>query len=107
MSPKQLEKIKLELARLRRSPQGIKSSTLVGIAGRLGRVRSHRGKEPTYLRTEHPNLAPPLSIPSHGKDLKTGTARSIIDQLLSDVDEWELYLLENSRDAESDNDEGN
>lgn len=37
---------------------------------------------------------PPLSIPGHTRDLKPGTARSIIDILLNDVDDWEIYLLE-------------
>jgi hypothetical protein len=37
---------------------------------------------------------PPLSIPNHG-DLKIGTARSIVNTLLNDVDEWEIYLKEN------------
>jgi hypothetical protein len=37
-------------------------------------------------------LSPPLSIPNHSSDVKPGTARSIIDALLNDVNEWELAL---------------
>lgn len=80
---------------MRKSPQGRKSDEFVSLAGRLGRVRDPRGKEPTYVRESDPTLSPPLSIPDHGaKDIKPGTARSIIDALLSDVDDWEQFLAE-------------
>jgi len=32
----------------------------------------------------------------HPGGMKPGTARSIIDALLSDVDDWEIYLSENN-----------
>lgn len=66
----------------------------VSLAKQLGRERDNRGKEPTYVRGRDPALSPPLSIPSHG-ELKVGTARSIINALLSDMDDWEIYLSEN------------
>lgn len=78
---------------MRKSPQGKKARDLVSIALRLGRVRDNRGKEPTYVREVSPSLSPPLSIPDHGgKDLKTGTTRNIIDTLLDDVFEWEIFI---------------
>lgn len=93
MDSKNLSKIERDLNNLLRSPGGIKSNTLISIAKKLGRVIDNRGKEPTYVRAKDPSLSPPLSIPNHkGKDLKTGTARSIIDALLNDVDEWKLYF---------------
>ena len=68
---------------------------MVAIASKVGRVRDKRGSEPNYVRAEDPALAPPLSIPGHGgADLKVGTVRSIVDALLSDLDAWEIYLLE-------------
>ncbi|WP_434516357.1 type II toxin-antitoxin system HicA family toxin [Dechloromonas sp. ARDL1] len=89
---------------MRRSPQGRKSDDLVAIALKLGRVRDTRGKEPTYIREHDPQLSPPLSIPSHGaKDMKTGTAKNIIDMLLDDVSNWEVHFLE--MDDENDHDE--
>ena len=76
MNLKTLSKIKRELLQIYKSPQGRKAL------------------EPTYTRERDPALAPPLSIPNHG-DLKIGTARSIVNTLLNDVDEWEIYLKEN------------
>ncbi|SOD22538.1 type II toxin-antitoxin system HicA family toxin [Nitrosomonas ureae] len=98
MDRKNLSKIERDLNNLLRSPGGIKSKTLISIAKKLGRVLDNRGKEPTYIRTKDPSLSPPLSIPNHkGKDLKTGTARSIIDALINDVDEWKLYFETESK----------
>lgn len=98
MDSKNLSKIERDLNNLLRSPSGIKSNTLISIAKKLGRVIDNRGKEPTYIRVKDPSLSPPLSIPNHkGKDLKTGTARSIIDALLNDVDEWKLYFETESK----------
>jgi len=58
---------------------------------------------PTYVRTEPPAFFP-LSIPNHSGDMPTGTARSIIESLLNNVDEWELWLLENEDKDKHDND---
>lgn len=86
---------------IRRSPQGRKAREFISIAHKLGRIRDNRGKEPTYVRTRDPALSPPLSIPDHGaRDLKIGTAKCIIDVLLDDVSDWELFLDEaNSEDV--------
>ena len=87
-----LADIKATLKEFRRSPHGIKPRQLIGIAKSVGRELDNRGKEPTYTRKRDPALSPPLSIPNHGgKDLKSGTARNIIDQLIDDVDDWIQY----------------
>lgn len=103
MNRKQLSKLKRELTDKRKSPYGIKSQVLIGIAKRLGRELCDRGSEPNYVRKVDPALSPPLSIPNHSVDLKPNTARSIIDQLLDDVDEWEIYF--NESDSEDNNEE--
>lgn len=95
MTPKKLKKIKQDLQGLRKSPQGIKRSKLEAIAKQLGLSRSNIGHEPTYIKTTDPKLRP-LTIPGHAGDIKVGTARCIIDQLLSCVDEWEIHLNEQS-----------
>lgn len=90
MTPSKLEKIKKDLENLKLNPKGIKSEVLIKIAIQLGRKKHPRGKEPTYVRDKEPELSPPLSIPNHkGTALKTGTAKSIINQLLEDVEAWE------------------
>lgn len=95
MDRKRLKKLKAELAAIRRSPQNRKAADLQAIASKVGRELDKRGKEPTWVRKSDPALSPPLSIPDHGGvDLKSGTVRSIVDQLLSDLDDWDLYLLE-------------
>lgn len=91
MNRKKLKKLRHDLLEIRRSPQGRKPAEFISIASQLGRIKDSRGKEPTYVRQSDPALSPPLSIPNHG-DLKIGTARSIIDALLNDVDDWEIFL---------------
>ena len=89
---------------MRKSPQGRKARDLVSIAQRVGRIRDNRGKEPTYVRAVNPALSPPLSIPDHGaRDLKIGTAKNIIDMLLDDVSEWEIFLNQAQGDGDGDN----
>ena len=95
MTPKKLKKTKQDLQQLRVSPQGIKRLKLEAIAKQLGLSRSNVGHEPTYIKTTDPKLRP-LTIPGHAGDLKVATARSIIDHLLSCVDEWEIYFNEQS-----------
>ncbi len=87
---------------MRKSPQGKKARDLVSIALRVGRIRDNRGKEPTYVRVVNPALSPPLSIPDHSaRDLKTGTAKNIIDTLLDDVSEWEIFLSQDADDEDN------
>jgi hypothetical protein len=93
MNRTNLIKIRRRLMEMRKSPANCKAREFISIAIKLGRMKHSRGKEPNYVRIE-PWLSAPLSIPNHSVDYKRGTALSIIDTLLSDVDEWELYLLE-------------
>lgn len=94
MNARNLKKIKTQLQEMRKSPFNRKAEDLISIAKQLGRSLDNRGKEPTYTRDRDPALSPPLSIPNHSGDLRPKTARSIIDALLSDVDDWELFLME-------------
>lgn len=98
MDLKRLRKIERELEEMRKSPQNRRPDDFISIAKQLGRSKEKRGKEPTYTRERDPSLSPPLSIPSHAKDIKVGTALSIIDALLSDVDDWKIYLEEPNDD---------
>jgi hypothetical protein len=70
---------------------GIKPGALERIARKLGRRKVNRGSEPNFGSPEVPDLGHPISIPHHST-LKPGTARNIINDLLSDVDVWEQYL---------------
>lgn len=70
---------------------GIKSDELESLAQELGRVKSKRGKEPTWVSSQFTDLRP-LNIPNHSQDLNKFTARSILDQLELDVEKWQEYL---------------
>lgn len=94
MNKKSLAKVRRALREMRKSPQGRAYSELRAKAQEVGRSLSSRGKEPTWVRNLHPELSPPLSIPNHSGDVPIGTARSIIDQLLDDCDDWESYLAD-------------
>lgn len=98
MTPKALKKIKRQLKEMEKSPFNRKPDDFISIAKQLGRIKDNRGKEPTYTRERDPALTPPLSIPNHPGDVKPGTARSIIDALLNDVDDWEIHFSENDND---------
>jgi hypothetical protein len=83
---------------------GIGPTELESLAQDLGRVRSKRGKEPTWINEWFPELRP-LSIPHHGsRDLNRFTAVGIIDQLELDLERWEQELG-SKEDEESDRDE--
>lgn len=100
MNPKALKKLKRQLKEMEKSPFNRKPDDFISIAKQLGRTKDNRGKEPTYTRERDPTLSPPLSIPNHPGDVKPGTARSIIDALLSDIDDWEIHLSESDDDNE-------
>lgn len=101
MNKKKLSEIKKQLSSLRKSPCNINSKILVNIAKKLGRLKENHGKEPYYERKNiPPRLNGSLSIP-HRDELKPGTARNIIDFLINDVDEWELFLIENESDEKN------
>lgn len=103
MNKKKLNKIKQAIREMQVSPQGRKSEDLTSIASQLGRKLFNRGKEPTYVKEIDPCLSPPLSIPNHPGDMAIGTVRSILNQLLSDCDEWEMHL-ETLEEAKNDED---
>lgn len=91
MNRKKLIKIKQEVNGFR-NRGGVKSSEIESLAKRLGRTKSDRGKEPTWINSQFPHLRP-LSIPHHGsKDLNKYTAGSILDQLEEDIEQWEEVL---------------
>ena len=74
-----------------------KAKDLEALAKALGRKVANRGKEPTFVSTEFPNLRP-LSIPSHKcRDLATGTKNSILIQMEDDVIAWDDRLSEQER----------
>lgn len=93
MNRKKLTELRRELREMYKSPQNRNHKEFISIAKQLGRREVDRGKEPTYVKDDNPVLCPPLSIPKHG-ELKVGTARSIIQALLNDVDVWEIFLME-------------
>jgi hypothetical protein len=103
MTPRKLQKLKLQLASLRRSQA--KARDLESLASKLGRKKVKRGSEPTWESQVFTHLYP-LSIPHHGgKDIPIGTRRSIIDHLQEDVFAWEARLNEEEEDGESDDGE--
>lgn len=102
MNLKTLKKIRRQLEEMRKSPRGRSAGDFESIANKLGRYKDPRGKEPNYVRERDPALSPPLSIPGHPGDIKIGTSINIIDALLSDVDDWEIFLQEAEDDNNSD-----
>lgn len=108
MNKKKLQSLRKELTAIRRSPQNRSAADLKAIAKKVGRVLDKRGKEPTWVRKKDPALSPPLSIPDHGNvDLKCGTVRSIVDQLLNDLDEWDMHLADAEEDDDDESNEEN
>jgi hypothetical protein len=83
-----------QLLSLQASPYGVRGSDLASLAKKLGRQKVNRGKEPTYERGPlvQGMLAYPLTIPGHPGDLAVGTVKSIVNSLLSDVDEYRQLL---------------
>jgi hypothetical protein len=100
MNPKKLRKIKQELKAINRNPRGRSYRELVALAEKLERKLVGTGKHPTYVRGADPTLTPPLSIPSHPGDMAIGTVKEIVDILLSDVDVWEIHLMEGEAEGE-------
>jgi len=85
-----LKKIESEIEGLRARLGNIRQSELESLAKRLGRERSKRGAEPTYVHKQLPNRFP-LSIPGHQQIAKF-TAKSILSVLEDDVDAWREWL---------------
>jgi len=77
MNRNKLQKLIQDLSKFRKRG-GIKSNELETFAKDLGRKRSPRGSEPTWISISFPDLRP-LSIPHHSGDLNKFTAGSILD----------------------------
>lgn len=93
MDNRRLNRIEKVHDKLRNS-KDIKSKVMLGHARSLGRVLDNRGKEPTWINANFPDLRP-LSIPRHSKGLNRFTAQSILDQLEEDIDRWKEFLKKN------------
>ncbi len=101
MTPQKLERIRRDLAALRRGMH--KARKFENLAGRLGRQRVDRGKHPMWESAVFDELDA-LSIPRHGgKDIPKGTKGSILNQLEDDIHAWEERLLrkENSNGSDT------
>ena len=93
MNKSKIRKLESILEGILKSPHSRSSSELRRYAGQVGRIMVNRGKEPTFERAIPPPL-PALTIPGHPGDLAPGTVKNVVRQLLSDCDEWKLYLFE-------------
>jgi hypothetical protein len=83
-----LDKLRRRVEELREKG-GVGSSELESLAEALGRVKSKKGKHPTWVNLEHPDFFP-ISIPHHGsKGLNKYTKNSILDQLELDIEKFE------------------
>ncbi len=102
MNKKKLDKIERKLEILRSRQANIRDRELVSLAKSLGRLRSPRGKEPTYINEFFQHLRP-LSIPSHPRALNRFTAGSIIDQLELDILAWDEFLENEEKEDENGN----
>ncbi|HEX9989277.1 MAG TPA: hypothetical protein VGE45_12465 [Chloroflexia bacterium] len=91
MNKNKISKLKKQLVRLRNGSASIKSDDLQRFAKQLGRVRSSRGKEPTYVSELLPYSAP-ISIPDHSGTLKRFTAENILDAFEQDIFAFEEEL---------------
>lgn len=98
MTWKKLRELRRELEELKRRKRNLTERDLASFARRIGRKRSSRGDEPTYISELLPRRNP-ISIPGHRGNIKVGTAGNILDQFEADLD-----LLEESA-AEGENDE--
>jgi hypothetical protein len=95
MTRGKLDKLKLELSKLRRGRQ--RAAALESLAKKLGRKQVNRGKEPVWVSRGLPGTYP-LSIPRHGgRDLSPGVQRSVLDILEGDI----AILEEQLSDEES------
>jgi len=93
MNKRKLKKLRQELDNLRVHPSNLRNTELVKFATKLGRFKSNRGKEPTYVSDLLPQSRP-ISIPNHPGSFPRYTAISILDALEQDIDELEEILPE-------------
>ena len=83
--------LKKKLQRLRDKVANLKRDDLLNFADALGRVKSKRGKEGTYISTLLP-YSRPISIPKH-RTFNKFTAGNILDAF-----EQDLFALEDMID---------
>jgi hypothetical protein len=103
MNRRKLDKLRRELAALRRSPQ--RAAALERLARKLGRRLVKRGKEPMWESVEFDHLFA-LAIPHHGgRDLAPKTQQSILDNLENDLFAWEERLGDDEEAGENENDD--
>ena len=69
----------------------LRNQELVSLAEALGRTRSKRGNEPTYISRLLPQ-SKPISIPNHPGSLNKRTADNILDALEQDIFNLEEML---------------
>lgn len=84
MDARKLRKLKKQLARLRGRVANLRDTELIKFAGQLGRERSKRGKEPTFISKLLP-YSRPITIPGHPGSLKKFTAGNILDSFEQDI----------------------
>ena len=84
MNRTKLNRIKKKIDAMRLRPGNIRAQELENLAAALGRERSKRGKEPTYISTLLPN-SKPISIPNHPGALNKFVAGNILDSLEQDI----------------------
>lgn len=84
MDKKKLNKLKRRLEDMRGRVSNLTAQELVSLAKALGRTRSKRGKEPTYISELLPQ-SKPISIPYHPGSLNKFTAGNILDALEHDI----------------------
>jgi len=88
MNRRKLAKLRKRIDELRKKGS-LPSATLERLAKALGRKRHKGGKEPMWVSELLPS-ASPLSIPHHSKGVGRFTAKSILDQLETDIDALEV-----------------
>ncbi len=96
MNKEKVRKLKKRLKRLRGRVANIRSQELISFAEALGRERTARGKEPTFVSRVLP-YSRPISIPDHPGSLKKFTAGNILDAF-----EQDIIALENMSDDSGD-----
>jgi hypothetical protein len=93
MNRKTLDRLHRRLKELRAAPANITRKKLVGLSKSLGMRPDKRGKEPTYVSDDFPQLTP-LSIPSH-REINKFTAKDILDGLEIYIFAWKERLRQN------------
>jgi hypothetical protein len=91
MDKKKLKKIRQEIRSLRAGSANVRRRQLISVAKKLGRQKSDRGKEPTFISNVFPNLRP-ISIPSHPGSMPRYTVENILDQFEDDIFHWQQEL---------------